>query len=229
MLDLLFSTTIGQVPTIQGVLLVLGSSLVLGLIISIGYMINNKEDGYSTAFVVSLLVLPMAISIIIMMVGSNIAKAFSMAGAFALVRFRSAPGNPKDITYICITMATGLACGVGYIGYGAVFALIVTLVLILAAKLHFAYPRNTAMILKITIPEDLNFDGAFDDIFKKYAASYKLKKVNTSEFGSLFQLIFKVEVKRGISQKEFIDELRTRNGNLNISLSLQEYDEKVFA
>lgn len=224
-IDNLFTASVGTQLTISSVLITLAFAIISGLIISSGYMIVNRKDGYSSYFITSLLVLPAVIAIIIMMIGSNIARAFSLGGVFALIRFRSEPGNPRDITYICVTMAAGLACGTGYIGYGIIFVILITLILILINLINFGKPKANAMMLKITIPEDLDFENAFEDVFKKYTKFHKLDRVKTADFGSLYQIQFTTALKDTTRQKEFLDEIRTINANLTVAMSSIVYEE----
>lgn len=221
MLDSIFASTTDSL-TLSGLLLALGAALALGLLISLSYIKTHKDEGYSSGFTVTLIMLPAIISIIIMLIGNNVARAFSLAGAFSLIRFRSAPGDPKDIAYVFFTLAVGLACGMGYIAYGALFAVILCFVMIALKAINYANPQTSNMQLKITVPEDLNFQGLFDDILAKYTNSWTMKRVKTSDFGTVFELVYLITLRQPAEQKNFIDELRCRNGNLNISLTLKE-------
>ncbi len=224
MLESIFTSS-GDTLTLTGMLAALGAALALGLLISLAYIKTHKEEGYSTGFTITLIMLPTIISIIIMLIGNNVARAFSLAGAFSLIRFRSAPGDPKDIAYVFFTLAVGLACGMGYIVYGIIFAVILCLVMIILQEINYAKPKSSNMQLKVTIPEDLNFSGLFDDILQKYTASWNLKRVKTSDFGTIFEVVYRISLKQSADQKKFIDELRCRNGNLNITLTMKEYYE----
>ncbi len=172
MLESLFSTTTEDTFTLMNMVVALVSALSLGFFISLVYLYIQKDDGYTPSFTVTLIILPAVVAVVIMLIGSNVARAFSLAGAFSLVRFRSAPGNPKDISYIFFSMGVGLACGMGYVLYAAVFALIVSIVMFILHVTHYAKKTTAGMQLKITIPENLNFQGLFDDILKKYANSW---------------------------------------------------------
>ncbi len=228
MLESIFAaSTLGDTLTLVSMLQTLGTALILGLVISLVYMQTHKKEGYSAGFTVTLIMLPAIIAIIIMLIGNNIARAFSLAGAFSLIRFRSAPGDPKDIAYVFFTLAVGLACGMGYLGYGAIFAVVLCLVMLLLHSFSFGKPRSSCMQLKITIPEDLNFQGLFDDILERYTDSWSLKRVKTADFGTIFEVFYLVDLKSADDQKQFIDELRCRNGNLNISLTMKEYEDRV--
>lgn len=216
----LFESSLGSDISYKHVLIILAASVVLGLVISLTYMLTHKKEGWAKSFPVTIIMLPAIIAIIILLVGNNVARAFSLAGAFSLIRFRSAPGDPKDIAYIFFTLAAGLACGMGYIGYGALFTVILCLIMIVIEYVSFGDNSKKSMRLKITVPEELNFEGAFDDILTKYTGSYFLSKIKTSDFGTLYILSYQVILKDGVKQKDFLDELRTRNANLNISLTL---------
>lgn len=203
-------------------LITLIAALVFGVVIAVTYMQTQKKEGYSQSLALTLAMLPVILAMIIMFVGSNVARAFSLAGTLSIIRFRSAPGEPKDIGYIFFDIAAGLACGVGQFLYGAVFVVIVCLFMIALHAVRFGEPKANIMTLKITIPEDLDYGGAFTDILEKYTSRYKLKKIRTTDLGSLFELAYSVTLKDPALDKEFIDELRCRNGNLSIILSLAE-------
>ena len=190
---------------------------------------NSQKEGYASGFTISLTMLPVIIAIIILLVGNNVARAFSLAGAFSIIRFRSAPGDPKDITYIFFTLAVGLTCGMGYIGYAFIFTIILCSFVMLLNKLNFAIPKNKTSKLKITIPEDLNYDGIFDDILNKYTDSWNIETIKTRDFGALYEIHYIIHMKLDTNQKKFIDELRCRNGNLNITLNFAGFEEKVFS
>lgn len=229
MLETILASTTGDSLTLTNSLAVLCAALVLGLFISLVYIQTHKKQGYSAGFTVTLIMLPAIISIIILLIGNNVARAFSLAGAFSLIRFRSAPGEPKDIAYVLFTLAIGLSCGMGYISYAAVFALVLCSVMVLLHFTNFATPKSNAMQLKITVPENLNFQGLFDDILNQYTDSWSMKRVKTKDFGTLFEVVYSINLKESVNQKEFIDELRCRNGNLNIALTSIEFEDKIYA
>jgi hypothetical protein len=229
MLDTLFSSSLGETLSLGNTLIIITSALVLGLIISLTYMYTHREEGYAPSIPVTIIMLPAIISIIILLVGNSIARAFSLAGAFSLIRFRSAPGDPKDIAYVFFTLAVGLSCGIGYIGYASLFTAVMCLVMVVIMKTSFGRPKHDAMILKVTIPENLNFQGLFDDILKEYTASYHMKRIKSTDLGSLFEISYYLQLKQGADQKALMDALRCRNGNLNISLVHREFEEKVYS
>ncbi|MDY3927751.1 MAG: DUF4956 domain-containing protein [Clostridia bacterium] len=206
--------------TVFSALITMLSSVILGAIIAFTYQKTQDETVYQKSFAVTLLMLPVILSVIILFVGSNIARAFSLAGTLSIIRFRSAPGDPKDIAFIFFDIAAGLACGVGFYGYGLLFVVILCTVLLLLSKTKLFEAKTTQKILKITIPEDLNYQGVFDDILKKYTKKFRLDKIKTTELGSLFQLVYTVSMEDNSNEQEFLNELRCRNGNLNIILSV---------
>lgn len=227
MLDSLFSTTAEDNITLTALLAAIGASLVLGLIISLVYLLTHKKEGYASSFIVTMIMLPTIISVLILLIGSNVARAFSLAGAFSLIRYRSAPGDPKDIAYVFFTMAVGLACGMGFIPYAFVFTAIMCLVMVILHYTKFGNTSSSHMQLSITVPENLNYQGLFDDLLDKYTDSWKLRRVKTSDFGTLFDVVYHIHMKSSADQKKFIDELRCRNGNLTVALTLKEYEDKV--
>jgi len=185
-------------------------------------MKTANKGGYSQNFSLTLVIIPTVIAIIVILIGSNIARAFSLAGAFSIIKFRSAPGDPKDIAFVLFTMAAGLACGVGAYGYAGLFTAFLCLLMYILSFINFGAKKVSHKLLKITIPEDLDYEGAFDDIFASYTTRHELIKVKTTDLGSLFQLAFTVTIDNNRSQKDFLDALRCRNGNLNITLSMNE-------
>lgn len=206
--------------TLFTIILTLALAVVSGLVIAGTYYITQDEDCYQRSMAVTLLMLPAILAVIILFVGSNIARAFSLAGTLSIIRFRSAPGDPKDIGFIFFDIAAGLACGVGLYGYGIVFVLFLCLVLIACEKTHLFKKKTVRKILKITVPEDLNYQGVFEEVLKKYTKGYKLTKVRTTDLGSLFEVCYNVSMEEGQDEQEFLNELRCRNGNLNIVLSV---------
>lgn len=203
------------------------SSIILGVLTSLIYMITRRKEGYSQSYVMTMIMLPAIVALILLLINTTYG-ALSLAGAFTLVRFRSVPGDPRDIAYIFYSMATGVACGMGYIGFAVVFFLILGAILFITDTINFGGCKINHMTLKITIPENLDYKGVFDPVLSKYTTFYKLRRVKTTNFGTLFELIYSIDVKDEINQKQFIDELRALNGNLNINLVLFKYDDKIY-
>lgn len=208
-------------------MLSVGTAIILGIIIGIVYMYLCKKEGYGKNFIIGLVILPAIVSVVILLIGSNVARAFSMAGAFALVRFRSAPGNAKDIAIVFFVMASGLACGLGYVLFAAVFVVVLLLLLVLLNFIHFADHSSENRQLKITVPENLNFNHVFDDLLEKYTTKSQLIKVKTTNMGTMYELTYQVYMKKDADEKAFMDELRMRNGNFNIILGIAETDSSI--
>lgn len=223
MLESIFNTTSTASSTISllSAVLTMVISFVLGGLISFTYIKTSNKNSYSQNFSLTLIIVPTVIAIIILLIGSNVARAFSLAGAFSIIKFRSAPGDPKDIAYVLFTMAAGLSCGVGFYGYAALFTVFLCLLMFSLNLLNFGAKKSSQKLLKITIPEDLDYEGAFDDVFAQFTIGHELRKVRTTDLGSLYELVYNVTINNDIKQKEFIDALRCRNGNLNITLSMQ--------
>lgn len=228
MLESIITTTSGESFTFINAIIVLVISIVLGLIISLSYMKTNNKDRFGSNFSVTLVMLPVIIAIIILLVGNNVARAFSLAGAFSIIRFRSAPGDPKDIAYIFFTLAVGLACGMGYIGYSILFTFVLCSTMLILEKFNFGTNKEKTMQLKIVVPEDLNFEGVFDSILNEYTNSYSVERVRTRDFGALFEITYLIKLKQGVSSKKLLDELRCKNGNLNISLTSSISESKLY-
>lgn len=201
-------------------MLSLGCAIIIGIIISVAYMAVSRKEGYHKDFIIGLVLLPAIVSLVIMLIGSNVARAFSMAGAFALVRFRSAPGSAKDIAVVFLTMACGLGCGLGMVGYAATASVIIVLVLLVLSFAGFGNCKTATKQLKITIPENLNYNGVFEEIFAKYGVRATLRNIRTTNMGTLYELTYWVDGTECVDDKELIDDLRVRNGNLNISLGV---------
>ncbi|MDK2803372.1 MAG: hypothetical protein PWR23_376 [Peptostreptococcaceae bacterium] len=191
-------------------------SCILGYFISIIYKYKNS---YSKSFVITLALLPMIVQTVITLVNGNLGTGVAVMGAFSLIRFRSAPGGAKEITAIFMAMAVGLAVGTGYYLLAFVFVLLIGTANIVYEKLDIGKSKENEKLLKITIPEDLDYETLFDDILSEYLNSWELIQVKTTDMGSLFKLSYQVCFKENMSSKAFIDELRCRNGNLEIALS----------
>lgn len=231
MQDFLYNLTSGSVAnelTFKSVFEVVISAAIIGFVISLVYMLTHKKEGYSQAFCVSLILLAPIVGMVILVIGNNVATAFSLAGAFALVRFRSAPGDPKDIAFVFMSVTMGLTCGLGYWIFAA-FAVAVLCVIILI--LHFtkyASKKTNTYTLKITVPETLNYVGAFDETLDKYCTAFALSKVKSVDFGALFELSFDVTLKDDKQIRVMLDDLRALNGNLKLMLTTQQSSAKSF-
>lgn len=205
--------------TVLTAILTMAATLFLGCVIAFTYRKTQTDALYQRSLAITLFMLPIIMSVIILFVGSNIARAFSLAGTLSIIRFRSAPGDARDIGFIFFDIAAGLACGVGLYGYGILFVAVLCIALLIAEKINLFKEKGGRMNLEIVIPENLNSRGAFDDIFEKYTAEYNLIKIKTTDLGSLFKLVYSVRMFENADEQEFLNELRTRNGNLTIMLS----------
>lgn len=191
------------------------ASLVLGLGVAGIYMYRNN---YTKNFVVTLALLPAMVQLVIMIVNGNLGVGVAVMGAFSLVRFRSIPGSSREIGSLFFAMAVGLATGMGYLAIAALFLLIVGLMTMLLNTVSFGEQKTTAKELRITIPENLDYAGLFDDLFSKYTQKSELVRVKTTNMGSLYELRYHIALKGTGIEKSFLDELRCRNGNLNIAI-----------
>lgn len=188
-------------------------SLLCGAFIAFTY---TRRTRFTQSLVLAVILLPFAVQTVIMLVNGNVGTGVAVAGAFGLVRFRSAPGNAKDISVIFIAMAVGLACGSGYVFLAILFTAIACGVLYLLVFLHIGTDRSGEKELSITIPESLDYTEVFDDIFKEYTAEAELVEVRTASLGSLYKLHYRVRLLNNKNEKEFLDALRCRNGNLEV-------------
>ena len=220
----MFKTIFEATSTISttDALISLGVAVILGVFLSLVYVFGDTKKIFSYIFAFALVILRVCVCAVFMLIGSDVARAISLGGVFALVRFRSVPGNSKDIVNVFFAMATGLACGMGSVLFASVFCIGVGIIYFAFSRLGFALQKTQPKQLKITIPENLNYQGAFDDLFEEYTKSVILEKVKTTNLGTLYELTYSVELKEDINEKLFIDSLRCRNGNLNIVLGIKE-------
>lgn len=213
MLDTL--TTTSTISTGNFILCTL-ASLVLGIVIAFAF---NFKQNKTKSFMMTLALLPVIVQVVIMLVNGNIGTGVAVMGAFSLVRFRSVPGSAMDICAIFLSMAVGLASGTTHLGLAVTLALSVSLLNVVYTILPVGSKRKTEKELNITIPESLDYTEVFDDIFEKFLSDFELVQVKTTNMGSLFKLKYKVTFKSGANEKQLIDELRCRNGNLEIMCS----------
>ncbi|MDR0877121.1 MAG: DUF4956 domain-containing protein [Treponema sp.] len=222
------SSFVLMVPSIEltafGVILCSLFSLAAGLAIALIY---RKQNQTNSAFVVTLALLPIAIQSIIMVVNGNLGTGIAVMGAFGLVRFRSVPGSAKELITIVFDMAVGLATGVGQIWYALGFVILVSFMLVLFRAIKFGEDKDTFKILKIVIPEDVDYTTAFEDIFREYTYKAKLERVRTIDLGSLYELRYGIELKDLGKEKELLDKVRQRNSNLDVSCSVRPPDQNT--
>lgn len=211
----LFDTEFVSVIGVGEFLLCLFVSLFIGAIMGACYTYRTQ---YTKTFLVTLILLPAAVCAVIMMVNGNIGAGLAVAGSFALVRFRSLPGTAKEVSGVFLCVSIGLACGMGYVGVAVLFFVMMSIFIIILEKSNFGHGSLAQRHLKITIPEDLDYDELFDDLLEKYTVRWELIRVHTTNMGTLYELTYEVLMRRQSQSREFIDALRCRNGNLSISL-----------
>ena len=225
MLDTIFKGIFDSSETaaisVSDFLLCIGVSLIIGVLLALAYTYKSR---YTKSFVLTLSIIPAVVCAIIMMVNGNIGAGVAVAGAFSLVRFRSVPGTAKEIGTIFLAMSTGLMAGMGYLGYAVLFAIILIVIMLLYQVIGLGSGKKNMRdrTLRITIPENLNYTHAFDDLFEKYTISRENISTKTTNMGSLFRLTYHVTMKNPDDEKEFIDAIRCRNGNLEVDISRQE-------
>ena len=221
MLNSIFSS--GQI-TGTAFLVTLGFALLLGIGTALLCMYKNK---YSQSFAVTLAMLPATVAVVIMLVNGNIGAGVAVAGGFSLVRFRSAAGTAREIGMIFLAMTLGLALGMGYVGLAICFFLVMAVFTAVLTTVDFGGKKEGERTLKISIPESLDYEGLFDDLFAEYTDRSELDKVKTTNMGTLYELTYRIVLKDAAKTKEFLDELRCRNGNLTISCGKAEFKEAL--
>ncbi len=197
-------------------LLCVGTSLVLGLLVAGAYWLGGRASKH---LAVALIVLPAIVQTVIMMVNGNVGAGVAVMGAFSLVRFRSVPGSAREISFIFLAMAIGLATGMGYLTFAAVIAVVLGVVLLILGKLPSGRSKRQEKILRVVMPEDLDYSGVFDDIFEEYTYSWEIERVKTTNLGSMFEVRYIIVLKDIKQEKAMIDAIRCRNGNMTIVCS----------
>lgn len=219
MLDTVFQSVFDNAGsiTVWNFLICLAAALLLGVFLAFAYAFRGRA---TKSFVITLTLLPSAVSMVVMLVNGNLGAGVAVAGAFGLIRFRSSPGTAREIVSIFLTMCVGLAIGMGFIGYAALFAVIMGLILLILNLMGVWDKRfSKEKILRVTIPEDLNYTEIFEDIFQEYTSKHETISVKTANMGSMFKLTYQIMLKDQSREKQFIDDLRCRNGNLEISIT----------
>lgn len=217
----LFDTDMTVLITPAEFLACVGVSLLIGLLLALFYQYHAR---YTRSFVVTLALLPAVVCVVILMVNGNVGTGVAVAGTFSLVRFRSAPGTAREICAIFLAMAAGLIAGMGYLGYAILCTLVLGSAELLLRKLSTFTDGGASLYttLHITIPEDLDYSDVFDEPLREFTRSYELTSVKTTNMGSLFRLTYNIILRDSRNEKAFIDQLRCRNGNLEITVSRQE-------
>ena len=230
MSDLMFSSVFGTADSLvssvsaSSFLSCSVVSIVLGLVIAGVYMFRHR---YSKNFVVTLALLPLIVQMVITLVNGNLGAGIAVMGVFNLVRFRSIPGSAKDIGSVFFAMAIGLATGMGFIALAVLFTFIVGVVNVVYVLSPFGRPQQPEKVLRVTVPEDLEFDGMFDAVLARYTAEHELTEVCTTNMGSLYQLEYQVRLAQPGIEKRLMDEVRCLNGNLKVSLSNAQVSKEV--
>ena len=217
----LFDSEYTTVISITDFLICIGVALLLGIFLAFAFSFKAR---FTKSFVMTLALIPAIVCVVIMMVNGHIGAGLAVAGAFSLVRFRSAPGTAREIGAMFLAMGAGLVCGMGYLGFAAVFTFIMGTLFAIYNLFDFGFERRASVhkSLRITIPEDLDYTEVFDDLFKEYTKNASLVKVKTTNMGSMFRLTYSITLRDAKREKEFIDKLRERNGNLEIMISREE-------
>ncbi len=201
-----------------------GVALGLGIVIAITHMLTSQT---SKSFLVTLAVLPLLVMAVMIMINGNLGTSIAILGAFSLIRFRSIQGNAKELLSIFFAMMIGLACGMGHVFFGAVITAIAVIAILLFSFTHFLEPNKNQRVLKIVVPEDLDYEEVFDEIFKKYTKKAELVRMKTVNMGSLYKLTYDVTLKSGIKEKAFLDDIRVKNCNLKVLLSHPVLEEEI--
>ena len=212
----MFESIISSGLGIGNFIICIGVALLLGLIVAVLHMKTSK---YTKNFVVTLSILPALVATVILMVNGNLGTSVAVLGAFGLIRFRSVPGNSREIMNVFFAMAVGLAVGTGYVFFAGIITIILTIYMLFLNSINFGDNKNGEKILKIVIPEDLDYGDIFDDIFEEYLNKVEISSVKTINMGSMFEVTYAVILKKDKSEKSFIDKIRVRNGNLKVSIS----------
>jgi len=209
---------------ISTALMAAGAAIVLGLALAITHM---KTSQTTKGFLITLATLPLLVMAVMIMINGNLGTSIAILGAFSLIRFRSLQGRAKDLLAIFFAMMIGLACGMGHILFGAVITIIAIIAILLFSYTHFLEPDRHERVLKVVIPEDLDYEEVFADVFKKYTSRSHLVKMKTINMGSLYKLTYDVKLKHNVKEKEFLDEIRVKNCNLKVLLSEPCCEEEV--
>lgn len=210
--DVFTSTAVKPLIMLEAI----GVALVLGLVVAKVYQYKTV---YSKSFVMSLALLPALIAVVIFLVNGSLGAGVAVMGAFSLIRFRSAPGGAKELVSIFLAMTIGIAIGMGYLVFAGAFTLIMSVAIVLLETINFGQMKHSIRQLTIVIPESLDYESIFDDIFDKATNHLELASVKISDMGSLFKLKYIIQLNGKMTEKELMDALRTRNGNLEIAIS----------
>ena len=222
--QLITDSVINGVITLPSFFICVLTALALGLLTALVFTAYSYHTG---SLAISLALLPPVVAVVIMLVNGNVGAGLAVAGTFALVRFRSVPGSAREITGLFMSVALGLACGMGYVGLAALFFLVMAAAVLILGRLRFGEGSRANRQLKITIPENLDYETLFVDLFEKYTLSHELVRVKTSNMGTLYELCYEVRLKEAGISKAFLDEIRCRNGNLTVICGREKEVETI--
>ena len=220
---MLQSTAVLSIPK---AIIIAVSACILGLLVSSVYIFTSKKTGLTRGFALTLVVVTTMTAVVVMFVGNNVATAFSLAGVFTLVRYRSEQTSPKDLAFIFVCMGIGLTCGIGYVQYSLIFAVLLSVIILVLTAVNFGDGGTVGMNLKIVVPEDMEMPDPFEEILKEYTKSYRLVRIRSTDFGTMVELMFAVRLDKNANRKELMDKLRARNGNMPVTFSFDVPKEK---
>ncbi len=209
---------------ISTALIAAGVALVLGIVLAISHA---KTSQTTKGMMITLATLPVLVMAVMIMINGNLGTSIAILGAFSLIRFRSIAGRAKDLLAIFAAMMIGLACGMGHVLFAAVITIIYVIAIVIFTYTHLLEPDRHERVLKVVIPEDLDYEDVFADIFKKYTSRANLVRMKTMNMGSLYKLTYDVKIKHGVKEKEFLDEIRVKNCNLKVLLSEPCQEEEI--
>lgn len=212
--------------TLGRALALMGTSLLFSLAIALVYVFTHRRTGWRPSILMTMFILGPVVSIIVICIGSNIARAISIGGGLALVRFRNTVEDPRDLIYLYLSLASGMACGVGFIGFGAIGVGLILLTIVIISLLGLDRFGGKGKHLRILIPESLDYDGVFEPILKQYCKGFHLNRVRTEDYGTLLRLDYQIVMKDDKQEKALLDAVRTRNGNLNVTLTTTSVEEQ---
>lgn len=217
-LTAIFQADIAAGITLPGFMMILFATILCGLLFSSVYIFNHREEVAPSGLPLSMVVVPVAAAVVILLVGRNVATALGLGGIFVLVRFRSGPVETKDLAYLFSSICCGVLSGCGYVAYAILFTLVMCVLIFALEAAKWGQPEGDPMLLRIWVPETLDFQGTFEPVLEQYTKSYTLLMIRTTDFGSLCELRYKLLPKAGMDQKALLDDIRIRNGNMNVTL-----------
>lgn len=225
MISFLFPDVGGVSLNARSVFTSIAMALLLGVVLSMVYLYTNRKRGYTPDFPAAIILLSPLMASIIILVYSNVAAAVSLGGALALLRIRSNPRDTMDITSLLFAIVIGIGCGTGYYGIAVVITVILCAIMMILSAMSFGVPKSSQLLLKISVPESLNFEGAFDEALDKYTKDWSLSQIRTADFGSIYELRYYITLDDKTDRREFLDAIRERNGNLDVIMTVREFEK----